>query len=546
MEMQNLSSIIYDNPKLKVFSKKYFRNILLNMSAEEDNYVFFFDFNGIDSLNSKFKYDSITDCMNNTLTALIDALPPDALISRDGGDEFVVSVSKKTFANHFKGLIGTAKLNFDFDSFCDKQLKTNEDLTGEELASIFLQKVIDDSSKNYGLYTYGINASVGASECKAGADSVKAYFQAKTAAKKSKEKTKSSSNTVSNAWKHVRNFCDKSISKVSTCIRASKNYSMDKEMLVSLSKYTNNLIESLLNSTPVDHTVPEESGEFDFPFSQMASLELHKHISRKLDPENAEMFSLDDVSGNLNELPENAIEYVFNMLSKDDLSGYPNRLYLEHYALSDMQEKKYNIALLSTVGVKLSNEIIGYTDTDALLSRNSASIKGRTNSIIKENLAEDHILPEEFTFPVDTSKPFLVDLRGGDYAFIIPADLEISDKTIYNAFSSLDEQKDLPVVYKYFKDQSSSDIKSMLSNISEIFDDIKDPIRAELLLSDEGLKFLEIMISYCIDDFKKAIPDWQNNDTEVFKKIVREKLEERLGIPDITNDTPHGEYGEYR
>lgn len=519
----DLSYFIYDMPKQKIYSKKYFRSILLNMLASEDSIIFFFDFNKIDSLNTKYPYTTVTDFMSNTIACVRKYSPEDTIISRDGGDEFVLIMPKKSLYDFLKSSIKIDSEEFDMLAFFKRELGNGQTLSIEDLYSKYMQKILNTASINHGLYTHAITMTVGSAECKKGDVLSLPYLKAQLAAERHKLEATLSSNTLENKWINLKNVVNNYISKFSTSFRISPSYKMSQEHLFILKEHICSHINKLLGTSEVQPQNKQKSSTvfkaINTLFPKEVYISFHQYLlSHSEDPD----------------LSSSDLQNFVTLFGKDSLSGLPNKAYFENYILPMMEtsfpDKKYNALFFSTVGTKLFNEIKGHRKTDSYLVEIASCIKSNLEKTILGTS-----LPDTFHFPIQENSPYLIDLQGGDFIFIAPSEIPIDKDVLDTIFLPVNTKNGLPVVCKYYKDCDKKTLEDIKDNLCHFLDDIKDPIREELMISSNGLAYLDVLLEKCVNHFKRIIPNWESHIKE-FQDILNQILRNQFDISILFHD----------
>ena len=520
--VKSIPSYIYDSPKHNIYSRHYLRNVLLAMKAEEDIIVFALDINNMGILNTKFSFDTGTNFMNSFLESISHMLPEGTIISRDGGDEFEFHIPISVLKDFFKGNLQNKEtqtdIDLDLEEFFHNEL-SNTNLPFEDLCSKYFQKILNSSSINNGLYTYGLSATVSAIQCKKGNSLSPSYFKAKESITEAKFSALLKSEPCFRI-QNLRTLIDKHVSGYINTFRLPKNCTIDSHDKETLLANIQKSLHELFSSTTLPQKEKEESDELNFAFS----------------PEEASI--LDSFFNDLSESTpsDDILTKLFHLLTIDPITSLPNLTTFDTFVLPSLQssEKSYNILRLSVTGIKLLNSVYGYCVTDDTLAQVSESFVNLAQTEILDNVTP------QTSFPIDISKPFIYYRTGGDFILISPTDIPFNTDNIDNLFRTLSPS--LPIVSSCETNCPSENISDALLGLSDACDKKKIPIKLDSMLHGSiGESYLELVLSTCVSSirsFRQTFPDIDITDDECLKLIYDSFNSQLSKLKVVENDGP--------
>lgn len=476
-----LNYIYPDCPEAQVFSKQYYNTILSTIYNNSDSTfsLIYGDVNKLSEVNRLGK-DIGDKSLLRLLVDIKSALPPDASITRLGGDEISILIPHCVvqFAQLTEKKIHS-KLNSDKNnlhnltislSSADSKSGHVKDLEKITDANVEAQKHQRD---NFTLKT----------------DSHSEEFLPLSIPDTNNLESK-------NSWIVLNNLIDTAVDNHLSDTRPSDNREYTTEDIKNesfmLVNAFNNMLKNYNTETydyePVSYNLPDGYSLSDIPsiFKNPKICNLvHDTVLNKsnLNSENLSEEDLTNLDLAFNEL-------VNTVLTKDSLSGLLNKASLK-YDLSDKLVKSksnYQAIFFSISGIKCSNTACGHDFTDMRIKETSKLLIDALNK--KSSYNND-------AFSFNESDNFLLDRGGGNFLALISDENNISKDDISSIVSDINSRYNPNDISSSFLVSAASSDDYMENGIikkgsvKELFDSIKT-LKNECNKNKDSLKKISI------------------------------------------------------
>lgn len=425
-----------DFSDLGVFSDSYFKHIIQNILKDEENTysIIYGDVNGLSTINDVYGKEEGDRILHTLWKVSIPFLPKDAIVSRLGGDEFIIVLpntqkDKATSICHV--------LNANIAKHATSLHNTNIAFSAEDSKAGDIQTLIDLAEKQVALQ-----------KCK----NKKEAFQQDLQTDPSSILTipENISNAEQESWRKLNKMIYLACSKHISDIRPSDQFRFKTEdikkeafgVVNSVSKLLKNF--SKTDSSPSIHCIDESLAK-NGSIPNYKDLSISGKDARLI---NSLFFGNSSFLENLKEEDlehlKNSILSLSNEFVRNKQSGLLSKPYSRLYLADQLEHSKtsYQAVYFSMQGIRPSNTAYSHTFTDFRIQKTAHIL---INAFSKKR----HFNNYAFTF--DTKDIFLTDQSGGNYCAFIPMDQKLSEKEINEIMEEINAKADFSQSDSTFK-----------------------------------------------------------------------------------------------
>lgn len=472
--------------KLQIFSRQYYRNIILNMfNNYSSSYSFIYgDFDKLNEINKNHGKDIGDVSLARALKIIKFSLPDNALISRIAGDEFsfiLPNYLKKDCENFKKSIIKNLDAYRTYTSGLSITLGIED---SEKTPYAYKLEAITDSKMNILKHRKENNSQI------------ELIYEDDDIAL---------NNYSSEVWKILNQKIYSAVRNHIADLRFSDsfNYSIDdykKETVYMIGELGKSLEEQCSQKKYKD------SSEYSSPISHKNAALIHKLAFEKCTT------VLENLSDNeLNSLLASS-ETLSDLLIRNPLTHLYNKEYLNEFLLDNIikSSSNYQVIFVSSSGVKVSNTAYGHDCTDSRLKKSGSTLKNKFNNLV-------NIENENFAFKNNSN--FLIDLGGGNYISFIESSNcidvnKISDFINKNNF----ENDNLKFAFSYancISKKTKEDLQKNINKLQHKADLNKDLLKHSHINCTDNKNAFVNEFQECISFYLENIP---NASTDISKK----------------------------
>lgn len=464
--IQKIQDFIYDSKfkNLKVFSRQYLSSILFSMFSNENNSFFslaFGDFDKLRSINDKYSVSVGDQAMYDALGIIKSILPPDTLIARASGDEFVflsTSLTKKDWDASIATIVQTLTANSellhglnitmsgmdsnvyqDFDSLYNlaeldagRKKQNNKQLELKTKQEIFKEKILYDLRKYFNYYRLNEGTS----------KPIELPPKFFTTLKDS------IINIIINRFEKADTPLDFYMEILENTLKSNETFLKYLEIPCDSANCIHNLLLGL------------------------------------------------DESTSLNDIYINNLQDVLHFLVRDPLTGEFSKTYLKNYLLPKIvngDNTKISVQMFDLVHLKLSNDTITHVKTDEKI----AELFGHIIYTLRSNV--------DFSDFNHDSGNYLISY-GGKLVNIQYGDFTVSDDIIEQSMKAARQNQRILNVISAKQSGFSSQLGEILSTLEEQCIKQKSQLKIDKISDSETIVALNIALNDSITYFINNFP----------------------------------------
>lgn len=487
--VSRIKSFMYCNAhqKLKIFSRQYYKNIILNIfNNYKTEYSFMFgDFDKLNEINTVYGKNFGDKALYNALSIIKKSLPEAAIISRIAGDEFSIIIPEisKTEANHYKELI-----NENLDQYRTFTSGITITIAAEDSNSTNLAYELADITENEVNILKSKRKSSNIMDLNLGSDIELPIYEEN-----------------SKQWKNLNRSIKHSVSNHISDLRLSNRFNYTQDDLNKEALY---MIEEIGKLIEKQITLKEQTHKISYssPIKYEEANLLHNIILNNN--------SINNLSDNdLSDLLESS-EKLTELLIRNPLSNLHTKEYLSLFLADEIcsSDSSYRAIYFSNTNVKLSNTAYGHDYTDKRLLDTSEYLI----SVIQKYTSFNN---ESFSF--NSSDNFLIDIGGGNYIFIEEKTNSLENDTwmkIINELNFSNNNDLLKFGYAISDSIDTSSKSSFMNNLQGLRHKCstnKDMLKHKSLNSIANVSAFKKEILDCVNQFLQNIP---NAETDITAK----------------------------
>lgn len=467
-----------DFPHLKVLSKTFFHDLCLDFYKNDDVYTMLYgDIDGLRKLNDRVGFEQADNAIEELLKTILKYLPQDTISSKVGGDEFCFIIPN---------------LDTEQTRVLTKQihnsLKSNE-------------KVL------------GLDITFGACDSRKFNNNFKMYnfIENKVSSKKNAHlKLTKNAKDINDYNNKLDKVIDSTIKTYINNFRFSESKVFTKEDLQILSYPILDTVTNLLNKDI------ETSKSSRKTTSSEKELNIDVDIAQKL-------YSLvlnDEIDYTaLNDISTSDLRIIRNDLSIDPITGAYNKIYKEHYLLPRLEhyeedkDSTFDVILLESLGVKMSNSIYSHTGTDEKIRYTYNNLMDKLQNLITYN---------------DSIKITPIHIGGGTFEiFIENNDGSINGSSLEEIITQINSNpENLELFGEMSTCENTFEYPNVLSYLHGICDDKKNTIKNSYgyFISPNALKLLEVSLTSTVSFFKNQSQNLGTYDEQEKIKFTQKIL----------------------
>ena len=520
--LANIKKLIYDPMFEGVYSKQFFRNVLLNNYAPYINSPYslvYFDVNNLGKVTNSL-IDKHGDAKmgraeaDEGFTYLIELFrryfPGNITLSRIGGDEFVAFVPNKT----------AEQCQTHIDALNAKIAISDTELT----KGLSLTLAADDSRFHDTTYNMLLSASASAEKIKIGNKS-EGLLERREGETYDEHISRVIDVFVEEFFKELK------ISKHSVNIQGPEGEEFFKKVVLA---FTNLVLRK------------KEMGDAKEPIitrDKLSQVPLNRP-EETLGQEDLEF--INDILTNENAIrDQEKLAKLRGILSKDHLTGFLSRSYFETFMLDHLNsqirinERESCMIYIDTVGIKLCNTVLGHEGTDEILKGISESIRGEQQRRRRERREEQDRKEEEIEGQEKRgpdrrgqdrrrqermNNDCVIDYGGGNIVVILPdTKLEHAHMVCERGLARIaekDANRLLPLVTSVRRLNDSKSFEEAIASAQEEILALKGPIKHQQLFNNPNIgPALEIVLLRTVEEFYR----WSDDPNSI--ELQREFLE---------------------
>lgn len=427
-----LEKYIYSFEQPKVYTNSYFKEVISKIYGESSlnkNFTLFLtDADKLGKINRE-QGEAFGDiALKNTLQMIVDNMPSNMIFSRIGGDEFV-------------GII---------EGF------SKEDV--EKIAEGINEKIGQNNSEKLMVkMTFGITDSN---------ESEKFAEMLRMADNRVLQKKGTSKDIKKLNNEDIRENIEENILNFYEYFRLGNNNNLDTKKMQQYKDYIKELYNEIIvsdeieNKTSISQNLIEEieiKNNSTDEFSLDEAILIQKHIS--------EVDFINSLVKEDREFARDILKKVFYKMLYNVNTNQFNKLYydtiLEKKFNSQMKTQNYHVVFCHTTGLKISNTLIGYKETDNELYKVGTQIEDSFNK--DSNFSFFNKRPLSF----NSNSSYIFDMNAGDFLLVIPEE-KISSEKIEEKLTELYNVFDHKLLQVLCLKKNTKDFDNMYQCISEL------------------------------------------------------------------------------
>lgn len=493
ISQNNLNKIEFfskSHKDLSVFSNSFFNHVITPIYMNTDSLysLVYIDLDEVDTYNSSYGRDFCDIAIDRTIKIIKDNLPSNSIISRIGGDEYIILLDNKS----------ETQVN---DIFNEISLKLKEKSKHMEVSkSQFTSE--EKLCPSCLTMAYGICDS----------RDNKSFNDIYREAEKKEEFCKFIENTSGN-YEDILNFkIGNSFKKFFNNFRFSNNIELTPDVVKTIG---NTAIDSTISMISDPNYLKNVRTR-----SKNQKSKNNDSIDSIFESEEAKLI-YDYVTCDKNLLPlsqfhlKNKLDNFLNFLICNPISGFFNKDYFNFYFKHIFQgigDTKYSLVLFNLFGMKNCNRKLSFSGTNNLLKTYSSSLKEICENELGTYFSNTH-------FDISPFNNYIFDLGGGTF-FIMISDYELSDDK-FEKVADLSKYPKSPLyTFVNYKVCTSCDLGETFNSLVAESNQEEKKYKLGLIKSEETKLDLEEFMLDFVDYFLKNNEDLINQPFDKKKNFI--------------------------